>query len=201
MNEKIHAHWGKIRLIFVLLLALGVTAVSASAQSDDPASIPHQTASPSLAPCKQKSAAPASGTPPAPKVNSPTTNKTTSGWPPSTCPLAATNTKPPSMAAGAITTASMPNITAQHSLEVPEDGPVTFWYDHKTRWVSDSLNSLIATAPGSFQDELGCAGDWAPECLRAMLQDPNGDGIYTFITSTSPQANTKPKSPSTKPGT
>lgn len=67
-------------------------------------------------------------------------------------------------------------------LEVPEDGPVTFWYDHKTRWVSDSINSIIATVPGSFQDELGCSGDWQPECLRSMLQDPNGDGLYTFIT-------------------
>jgi hypothetical protein len=29
-------------------------------------------------------------------------------------------------------------------LEVPADGPVTFWYDHKTRWVSDNINSLFS---------------------------------------------------------
>ena len=39
---------------------------------------------------------------------------------------------------------------------------------------------MIATAPGSFQSELGCPGDWQPDCLRSWLQDPDGDGIYTF---------------------
>ncbi len=71
-------------------------------------------------------------------------------------------------------------------LTVAEDGPVTFWYDHKTRWVSDNINSLIANVPGSFQDEIGCPGEWAPDCLRSLLQDPNGDGIYTFITGLIP---------------
>ncbi len=71
-------------------------------------------------------------------------------------------------------------------LNVPEDGPVTFWYDHKTRWVSDSVNSLVANVPGSFQDEIGCPGDWQPDCLRSLLQDPNGDGVYTFITALIP---------------
>ncbi|MCB9418815.1 MAG: pullulanase-type alpha-1,6-glucosidase [Ardenticatenaceae bacterium] len=67
-------------------------------------------------------------------------------------------------------------------LEVTEDGPVTFWYDHKTRWVSDSVNSLLANVAGDFQDEIGCPGDWQPDCLRSLLQDPEGDGRYQFIT-------------------
>jgi pullulanase-type alpha-1,6-glucosidase len=71
-------------------------------------------------------------------------------------------------------------------LIVPEDGPVTFWYDHKTRWVSDSINSLLATVPGSYQDEAGCAGEWAADCLRSFLQDPDGDGLYTLITTAIP---------------
>ena len=41
-------------------------------------------------------------------------------------------------------------------------------------------NSVIATVPGSFQSELGCPGDWDPGCLRSWLQDPDGDGIYSF---------------------
>ncbi len=49
-------------------------------------------------------------------------------------------------------------------LSVPEDGPVMFWYDHKTRWVSDSVNSLVANVSGDFQDEVGCSGDWQPDC-------------------------------------
>ncbi len=71
-------------------------------------------------------------------------------------------------------------------LTVAADGPVTFWYDHKTRWVSDSINNLVANVPGSFQDEIGCPGDWQPDCLRSLLQDPNGDGLYTFVTALVP---------------
>ena len=38
----------------------------------------------------------------------------------------------------------------------------------------------IATAAGSFQSELGCPGDWQPDCLRSWLQDVDGDGIDEF---------------------
>ena len=78
-------------------------------------------------------------------------------------------------------------------LTVEEDGPVTFWYDHKTRWVSDSINSLVANVPGDFQDEIGCPGDWQPDCLRSLLQDPNADGIYTFITALIPAGDYEAK--------
>ncbi len=44
-------------------------------------------------------------------------------------------------------------------------------------------NSVIAVAPGSFQSELGCAGDWDPACLRSWLQDIDENGIYTFETT------------------
>jgi hypothetical protein len=60
---------------------------------------------------------------------------------------------------------------------------VKFYYDHKTHWITDNQNSVIAVAPGSFQSELGCGGDWDPGCLRSWLQDPDGDGIYTFETT------------------
>jgi hypothetical protein len=59
---------------------------------------------------------------------------------------------------------------------------VKFYYDHKSHWITDNVGSAIATAPGSFQSELGCPGDWDPSCLRSWLQDPDGDGIYTFAT-------------------
>jgi pullulanase-type alpha-1,6-glucosidase len=65
-------------------------------------------------------------------------------------------------------------------------GPVRFYYAHATHWVTSSLNSIIAVAPGSFQSELGCPGDWMPDCLRSWLQDPDGDGVYTFTTSAIP---------------
>ncbi|MEM9385450.1 MAG: pullulanase-type alpha-1,6-glucosidase [Pseudomonadota bacterium] len=65
-------------------------------------------------------------------------------------------------------------------LNLGADTAVKFYYDHGTHWVTDNVNSLIATAPGSFQSELGCASDWDPSCLRSWLQDPDGDEIYTF---------------------
>jgi pullulanase-type alpha-1,6-glucosidase len=65
-------------------------------------------------------------------------------------------------------------------LVLPAAQPVRFYYSNSTHWVTSNVNSTIATAVGSFQSELGCAGDWAPDCLRSWLQDPDGDGIYTF---------------------
>ena len=63
---------------------------------------------------------------------------------------------------------------------------VKFYYDDKTHWITDNINSLIVTAAGSFQDELGCSGDWQPGCLRSWLQDPDGDGLYSFVTDLIP---------------
>ncbi|MFN8374839.1 MAG: hypothetical protein U0694_18410, partial [Anaerolineae bacterium] len=78
-----------------------------------------------------------------------------------------------------------PNIV----LELAEDTSVTFIYDHATHWVADSVNTLIATAPGSYQSEIGCTGDWAPDCLRSWLQDPDHDGIYTAFLPIVPEGS------------
>ncbi len=83
---------------------------------------------------------------------------------------------------GANATQNGPNIAL--SLGVSTD--VKFYYDHKTHWVTDNHNSVIATVSGSFQSELGCAGDWDAACLRSWLQDPDGDGIYSFTTTALP---------------
>jgi pullulanase len=66
---------------------------------------------------------------------------------------------------------------------------VKFYYDHATHWITSNQNSVIAVAPGSFQSELGCSGDWQPWCLRSWLQDPDGDGIYHFSTRDIPAGN------------
>ncbi|HEX2223211.1 MAG TPA: pullulanase-type alpha-1,6-glucosidase, partial [Thermoanaerobaculia bacterium] len=68
------------------------------------------------------------------------------------------------------------------SLNLSEAAAVKFYYDHGTHWVTSNRNAVIATAAGSFQSELGCPGDWQPDCLRSWLQDPDGDGLYTFTT-------------------
>ena len=75
-----------------------------------------------------------------------------------------------------------PNVAL--TLEEPTD--VTFFYDDGTHWVTDNRTSVIATGPGSFQSELGCANDWDPACLRSWLQDPDGDGVARFSTSALP---------------
>jgi Ca2+-binding RTX toxin-like protein len=72
------------------------------------------------------------------------------------------------------------------SLGLDAGTTVKFYYDHKTHWITDSQGSVIATAPGSYQSELGCSGDWDPSCLRSWLTDPDGDGIYQFSTNAIP---------------
>jgi glycosidase len=70
---------------------------------------------------------------------------------------------------------------------------VKFYYDHKSHWITSNKNSVIAVAPGSFQSELGCSGDWDPSCLRSWLQDTDGDGTYTFETTALPAGDYESK--------
>ncbi|MCB9008343.1 MAG: pullulanase-type alpha-1,6-glucosidase [Ardenticatenaceae bacterium] len=194
MREKSVTIWGKIRLVFVILLGLAVTAVSASAQTDDPASIPPPdtvtiagTIQPEIGCAGEWNTTCAESQLAYDDAND--------IW------LATFNLPAGSYEYKAALNGTWDDnygLNAEYygpniPLEVAEDGPVTFWYDHKTRWVSDSLNSLIATVPGDFQDEIGCAGEWAPDCLRSMLQDPNGDGLYTFITASIPAGDYEAK--------
>jgi len=72
------------------------------------------------------------------------------------------------------------------ALLLPEARQVKFYYDDSSHWVTDSVSSRIVTAPGNFQSELGCPGDWQPDCLRAWLQDLDGDGLYRLVTTALP---------------
>ncbi len=82
-----------------------------------------------------------------------------------------------------------PNIV----IDLASPTTVRFFYDHGTHWVTDDVTSVIATVPGSFQSELGCAADWDPACLRSWLQDADGDGIARFSTSTLPPGDYEAK--------
>src|SRR6267378_4891731 len=66
------------------------------------------------------------------------------------------------------------------TLNLSGTSPVKFYYDHKTHWIASNKGSVIVTAPGNYQEALGCPGNWQPDCLRSLLEDPDGDGIYTF---------------------
>jgi pullulanase len=71
-------------------------------------------------------------------------------------------------------------------LVVTEPRTVKFYYDHKTHWATDDVNSPIVVAAGTFQTALGCALNNDPSCLRSWMQDPDGDGLYTFATTAIP---------------
>ncbi|WP_341360367.1 pullulanase-type alpha-1,6-glucosidase [Georgenia sp. M64] len=65
-------------------------------------------------------------------------------------------------------------------------GPVTFVYDPVSHVVTSSAEGPFVTLPGSFQSELGCPGDWQPQCLVSLMVDPERDGTYTFTTGDIP---------------
>jgi len=90
---------------------------------------------------------------------------------------------------GANATQNGPNL----NLSLGSTTAVKFYYDHATHWVADNQSKVIATVPGNFQSEIGCGGDWDPSCLRSWLQDPDGDGIYTFSTRSIPAGNYEAK--------
>jgi glycosidase/fibronectin type 3 domain-containing protein len=72
------------------------------------------------------------------------------------------------------------------TLTTASAGQVRFYYDHKTHAVLDSVMDKIAVAAGSFQDSLGCSGEWQPDCVRTLLTDADGDGTYSFESSSIP---------------
>jgi len=74
-------------------------------------------------------------------------------------------------------------------LSLAQATAVNFYYDDKTHWITDNVNSVIAGAFGDFQSELGCPGDFDPTCLRSWLQDVDGDGTYRFQTAGLPAGN------------
>jgi pullulanase-type alpha-1,6-glucosidase len=74
-------------------------------------------------------------------------------------------------------------------LALADDTDVTFYYDHASHWVTSDAQDPIVTAAGSFQDELGCPGDWDPSCMRSWLKDIDGDGTYTFSTTAIPSGS------------
>jgi glycosidase len=65
-------------------------------------------------------------------------------------------------------------------------GPVTFYYDHRTHWVTNDILDDIVVATGTFQSEMGCPTDNAVDCLRGWLQDPDDDGVYSLWTTEVP---------------
>ncbi|WCM55477.1 pullulanase-type alpha-1,6-glucosidase [Microbacterium sp. EF45047] len=74
-----------------------------------------------------------------------------------------------------------PNIVISHA-----GGPITFYFDPRTNIVQSTAEGPIVTLPGSLQSELGCAGDWAPDCLATLMADADRDGVFEFSTDDLP---------------
>ncbi|MDY0908369.1 pullulanase-type alpha-1,6-glucosidase [Microbacterium sp. CFBP9034] len=67
-----------------------------------------------------------------------------------------------------------------------EGGDVSFYFDSRTKNIWSSVDGPVVTLAGSFQQELGCPGDWQPECLAAMMFDRNRDGVFQYTTDDLP---------------
>ncbi|MCK9792458.1 pullulanase-type alpha-1,6-glucosidase [Isoptericola sp. 4D.3] len=63
-----------------------------------------------------------------------------------------------------------------------DGGEVTFYWDPVSHDFSSTAQGPVVTLAGSFQDQVGCPGAWAPDCLASWLRDPDGDGTYTWST-------------------
>ena len=65
---------------------------------------------------------------------------------------------------------------------------VKFYYDHKSHWITDDVNSAIAVAVGDFQSALGCPGDWQPWLMRLLSKSrpPNSRKWVTSARTSRP---------------
>ena len=61
----------------------------------------------------------------------------------------------------------------QHRLHRARRQTVTFYYDHAHALGHQRRRRARSSPlPGSYQSELGCAGDWAPDCMRVVAAGP-----------------------------
>ena len=68
-----------------------------------------------------------------------------------------------------------------------------WYYDQADHYVADSVNKVIASVPGNYQSEIGCPGDWQPDCLKSLLKGPETGGVYQFSTTAIPAGNYEAK--------
>ncbi len=64
----------------------------------------------------------------------------------------------------------------------PRRRAVKFYYDHETPLGHGQRSPRRSRPrPAASRASSAAPGDWDPGCLRSWLQDPDGDGIYTFV--------------------
>ncbi|MFE7845808.1 pullulanase-type alpha-1,6-glucosidase [Microbacterium sp. NPDC057407] len=82
---------------------------------------------------------------------------------------------------GAGGVAGGPDIVLNH-----DGGPITFYFDPRTKNIWSTADGPVITLPGSLQSELGCPGDWQPDCLATMMFDRDRDGVFQYTTDDLP---------------
>ena len=111
------------------------------------------------------------------------------------------STRRRSTTAGTRTTALTPAGRRQHPAHPRRAANVKFYYDHETHWITDNVTSVIAVAPGSFQSELGCPGDWASGLPALVAPGPRRRRHLHVRDHRAPgRAATRPRSRSTRLG-
>lgn len=67
-----------------------------------------------------------------------------------------------------------------------DGGAIAFYFDPRTKNIWSTADGPVITLPGSLQSELGCPGDWQPDCLATMMFDRNRDGVFQYTTDDLP---------------
>jgi len=86
--------------------------------------------------------------------------------------------------------------TVGTSTESRRPGTVKFYYDHKTTGSRQPKRGDCHRA-WQLSGRAGLPGDWQPDCLRSLLEDPDGDGI-SQVHGAIPPGNYEVKPRSTK---
>ena len=132
-------------------------------------------------------AARATGSRTAPRRSSPSTPRTRSGRARTRSRPATTTTRSRSTRAGTRTTAPGAPRAAATSPTPRPAATVTFYYDHAHALGHVDAQGPIITAPGLASRASSAApATGAPDCMRPWLQDPDGDGTYTWSTDQIP---------------
>lgn len=66
-------------------------------------------------------------------------------------------------------------------LNLPATTDVTFKYDPVTHIVTTPLVNYTVSLAGSFQSELGCSGDWQPDCPLSSLSYDLGTNLWNGV--------------------
>jgi len=72
------------------------------------------------------------------------------------------------------------------SFSLDDPATVTFYFDPTSHRFTSTAEGPIVSFAGTFQNELGCTGEWDPTCLLVWPFDDDRDGVYEYTTTALP---------------